>query len=103
VKLPISIWIYIILIVVLGLFVDIINLIVKTIKKVIKKNGRPLIHDWCFQDRIPNATFDCVLMFCNTMTLRTPKLRKKNEGRRYYDSCEITTTEYKWTIKKISV
>jgi len=25
-------------------------------------SGRPLIQDWCFQDRIPNATFDCVLM-----------------------------------------
>jgi len=42
-------------------------------------------------------------MFCNTMTLQTPNLRKKNEGRRYYYSCEITTTEYKWTTNNIEI
>jgi hypothetical protein len=29
--------------------------------------------------------------------LLTTKSRENNDGRRYFDYCEITTTEYKWT------
>lgn len=33
------------------------------------------------------------------MALQTLNLRKKNGGRRYYDYCELITTEYKWATK----
>jgi len=46
------------------------------------------------------APFDYVLYYCDTITLKTPKSREKNEGRRYLDSCGIITTEYKWTTYK---
>jgi hypothetical protein len=39
--------------------------------------------------------------FCNTIALKPPKSREKNEGRRYFYYLEITTTEYKWTTKRI--
>jgi hypothetical protein len=57
--------------------------------------GRPLIQDWCFQDRILNATFDCVLMLLHTTVLQIPKARKKNASRRCFDYCGIITTKYK--------
>jgi hypothetical protein len=46
---------------------------------------------------MPKATKDCVLKLWRHVTLQSPKSREKNEGRRYFDYCEITTTEYKWT------
>jgi len=42
-------------------------------------------------------TFDGVLMLLNTIAQKTPKSQEKNEGRRSFDYCGITTTEYKWT------
>ena len=50
-----------------------------------------------FLRKISKALFDCVLCYCDTIALKTPKSREKNDGRRYFDDCEITTTEYKWT------
>ena len=44
-----------------------------------------------------NESLDYVLCYCDTITLKTPKSREKNEGRRYLDYCGIITTEYKWT------
>ena len=44
-----------------------------------------------------NEPLDYVSCYCDTITLKTPKSREKNEGRRYLDYCEIITTEYKWT------
>ena len=46
------------------------------------------------------APLDCVLCYCDTIALKTPKLREKNDGRRFFDYCGITTTEYKWTTQK---
>src|SRR5665647_3969595 len=46
-----------------------------------------------------NESLDYVLCYCDTITLKTPKSREKNEGRRYLDYCGIITTEYKWTTK----
>jgi REP element-mobilizing transposase RayT len=34
------------------------------------------------------------------ITLQSPNSREKGEIRRYFDYCEIITTEYKWTIKE---
>ena len=45
------------------------------------------------------APFDYVLYYCDTIILKTPKSREKNEGRRYLDSCGIIITEYKWTTQ----
>ena len=50
-----------------------------------------------FSGEMSNAPLDCVLCYRDTITLKTPKSREKNEGRRYFDYCGITTTEYKWT------
>jgi len=73
-------------------------------KNVISKNiaennllAESRIQDWCFQDKISNADFDCVLCFYDTIALKTPKSREKKEDRRYLDYCGKTTTEYKWT------
>jgi hypothetical protein len=60
-----------------------------------EKSDRPFLYDWCFPDRIPNVTFDGVLMLLHTIYLKTSKSREKNEGRRYFDYRGITTTEYK--------
>ena len=48
------------------------------------------------------APLDCVLCYCDTITLKTPKSREKDESRHYFDYCGVTTTEYKWTTKDIS-
>jgi hypothetical protein len=40
------------------------------------------------------------LFVCNTIALKTPKSRDKNDGRLFLDYSGITTTEYKWTTKK---
>ena len=50
-----------------------------------------------FSGKISNAPFAHVLKLWGTVTLQTPNSRKKNESRRYFDYCGITTTEYKWT------
>ena len=52
-----------------------------------------------FSGEISKAPYDCVLCYCDTIALKTPKSRENNEGRRYFDYCGITTTEYKWTTK----
>ena len=50
-----------------------------------------------FLGEISKAPHDCVLCYCDTIALKTPKSREKNDCRRYFDYCGITTTEYKWT------
>src|SRR5450759_4348480 len=50
-----------------------------------------------FSGEMSKSPRDCVLCYRDTIALKTPKSREKNEGRRYFDYCEITTTEYKWT------
>jgi len=67
------------------------TLLATVLGMLFKKLGFPLIQDWCFQNKIQNAPFDCVLVllqyggstktllckialssipvFCNTMTL----------------------------------
>ncbi|HZY25889.1 MAG TPA: hypothetical protein VFE71_08695 [Bacteroidales bacterium] len=52
-----------------------------------------------FSREISKAPLDCVLCFCDTIALKTPTSREKNDARRYFDYCGITTTEYKWTTK----
>ena len=47
------------------------------------------------------SPLDCVLCYCDMIALKTPKSREKNEGRRYFDYCGITTTEYKWTTQSL--
>jgi hypothetical protein len=54
-----------------------------------------------FSGKISNAPFAHVLKLWGTVTLRTPNSREKNESRRYFDYCGITTSEYKWTTKSI--
>ena len=46
-----------------------------------------------FSGKIFKVPFDCFLCYCNTITLKTPKSREKNEGRRYLDYCGIITTK----------
>ena len=41
------------------------------------------------------APLDYVLCYCDTIALKTPKSREKNDCRRHFDYCGITTTEYK--------
>ena len=50
-----------------------------------------------FLGEMSKAPTDCVLCYCDTIALKTPKSREKNDCRRYFDYCGITTTEYKWT------
>ena len=38
-----------------------------------KSIGRPFLDDLCFPDKIPNVTFDGVLMLLHTIALKTPK------------------------------
>src|SRR5450759_4603167 len=52
-----------------------------------------------FSGEMSKASLDCVLCYRDTIALKTPKSREKNEGRRYFDYCGITTTEYKWTTR----
>ena len=52
-----------------------------------------------FSGEMSKAPLDCILCYRDTIALKTPKSREKNEGRRYFDYCGITTTEYKWTTK----
>ena len=54
-----------------------------------------------FSGEISKVSLDCVLGYCDTIALKTPKSREKNEGRRYFDYCGITTTEYKWTTPRL--
>ena len=76
---------------------------IRAFYKIIENSGRPFLYDWCFPDRILNATFDGVLILLHTIALKTPKSRENNEGRRYFDYCGITTTEYKWTTKTLTI
>jgi uncharacterized surface protein with fasciclin (FAS1) repeats len=55
-----------------------------------------------FSGEISKALLDCVLCYCDTIALKTPKSREKNEGRRFFDYCGITTTEYKWTTSNLA-
>jgi len=48
-----------------------------------------------FSGEISKVSLDCVLGYCDTIALKTPKSREKNEGKCYFDYCGITTTEYK--------
>jgi len=50
-----------------------------------------------FSGEISNTPFAHVLMLLHTIALKTPKSQEKNEGRRSFDYCGITKTEYKWT------
>ena len=45
-----------------------------------QKVGSPLIQDWCFQDIIPNTTFDCVLMLLQHDGSTNAKLTEKERG-----------------------
>jgi hypothetical protein len=56
-----------------------------------------------FSGEISKAPLDYVLCFCNTIALKTPKSQEKNDDRRYFDYCGITTTEYKWTTKRFEI
>ena len=56
-----------------------------------------------FSGKISKALLDFVLCYCYTTDLKTPNSREKNEGRRYFDYCGITTTEYKWTTQALMV
>jgi hypothetical protein len=53
-----------------------------------------------FSGEMSRAPLDCVLCYCDTIALKTPKSREKDDSRRYFDYCGITTTEYKWTTKE---
>jgi hypothetical protein len=39
--------------------------------------GRPFLYDWCFPDRIPNVTFDGVLMLLHTIALKLQSHEKR--------------------------
>jgi len=52
-----------------------------------------------FSGEMSKAPLDCVLCYRDTIALKTTKSREKKEGRRYFDYCGITTTEYKWTTQ----
>ena len=57
-----------------------------------RRIGRPLTQGWCFQDKIPNATFDWRFdAFATRVDLITPKSRENNDGRGYFDYAGIRT------------
>src|SRR5450759_3882746 len=56
-----------------------------------------------FSGEMSKSPLDCVLCYRDTIALKTPKSREKNEGRRYFDYCGITTTEYKWTTSYLKI
>ncbi len=75
---------------------SIVNWLFKTDYLVaIKQFDRLQMQDWCFQEKISNETFDCVLMLLQHDGSTNAKLKEKNEGRCYYGYCKIITTEYK--------